>query len=138
MTPHQIATLRRGDTVSVRAKVNHNVDRGETDVHLKIGHRSTLVESDEIVDLLSRNFDKGDKVRCVDNYRERGEVIGVDDDYVWVRLATPTAPRLTFASIALELVGDDVLVRCPAPGELDVEVELPAPPPELNDDEMPL
>lgn len=72
--------LRRGDVVSLRATVNHNVDAGDEHVHVIIeGFKRIVVEPSTIVSFLQPKVEVDDRVHLGDDKEQGGVVRGVFD-----------------------------------------------------------
>ena len=86
---------RKGDLLTLRAKVEYDVDPGE-EVHLKIigcNHASVMIPMDDIVDLYCRAWVPGDKVQDTDT-KQKGEVIAVYEDRAWVNYGYGTVETM--------------------------------------------
>lgn len=95
----------KGDVVVLHGQVKFNVEpEDEGDVHVTIvgaEHHTIIVPLDKIVDLRYRAWTKGNLVQEFLSGMNKGEVIAVCEDYVWVKVQS-TGNLHTFHANALE------------------------------------
>ena len=95
---------REGDVVAVRAKVRFDFDldpRDDKNVHVTLdGWKEMRVPLSDLVAVEARTWKKGDRVRNVNDYSDRGEIIAFLDGQAWVKLGG--GRFATFSSLDLE------------------------------------
>lgn len=93
--------LREGDTVSVRAVVRFAVEDGENRVHVTLnGYAHCAVKPEDVLNLLGRDWQVGERVRNEDDLEEVGEVRGVVDGE-WVVVRLDRGPTILLHSMSL-------------------------------------
>lgn len=110
--------LRKGDLLTVAAKVRFDYHPGDPFVHVRVGHSDCGIETEHVLELASREWEQGDVVRIVGTIVSLGEVVATCDGMVWVK--TYTGEFATFASTSLEPV---VVAQEPAEPEPPPEPE---------------
>jgi hypothetical protein len=123
--------VRKGDVVSLHAKVTHDpAVSGGGWIFLTLDD-GTLVSMDRkhIVEIVGRTFDKGDVVRVfAAGITQHGEVLAVHGDYLMVKVEGASVPVVASAKTA-------ELVQAPADAELAPE---PQPVPGVYDPKPPI
>jgi hypothetical protein len=79
---------RKNDVLLLLGTVKHDVDPGETDVHLRVsGDWDTrIVKLEAVVGVRRRTWRESENVRIRNAPRIFGKIIAANDDYVWLAL----------------------------------------------------
>lgn len=79
--------FRKGDIVSVRCVVKHNMDGSKERVFIDVkGSYETLWMEPEDVTLVRPFFEVGDAVRWGDRDGDKGEILGIAGEHAWIDL----------------------------------------------------
>lgn len=115
--------LRRGDVITVRAKVSHEMlDLNEVYVHAVVGDRRIMLETSDVVDFLYPAIDEGDTVRSRHDPTQVGKVLAVVE----------SGPE-RYAVVECK-PGDVVSWRATALDVVEQQQVEPAPPPPAKND----
>jgi hypothetical protein len=94
---------RKGDVLTIRATVKHDVDPGEDTVYVSFRkYDDTSVDLAAVVGIFCRHWVAGEKVRLISDNEILGQIIATDDTSVWVKLSEDGSFK-TFNANQIEL-----------------------------------